>query len=283
MTIRVFVQVKEIRFTKMVGSGNDFIIIDNRNQEFRIGNLKSFIKKICSRRSSIGADGVILIENSRRADFKWQFFNADASEAEMCGNGARCAARYAFLNKISGKKLSFETLAGLVEAEIKGERVKLRLTEPTGIKLGIKLKISGKERELNFINTGVPHVVYFVSDLENCRVEDMGREVRFHKEFSPAGTNVNFVKHINGNCLKIRTYERGVEGETLACGTGAVASAIVASCLGKVKPPVKVIPKSGKSLKIYFDKKEKQYHNVFLEGEARLVYEGVMKEEAWRY
>ena len=267
----------------MCGSGNDFIIIDNRKKEFSIKNLKSFVTKICSRRFSVGADGVIFIEKSSRADFKWRFFNSDGSVAEMCGNGGRCAARYAFIKRIAGKSLSFETMAGLIRAEVKGARVKIQLTEPNGLKLGIKLKILGKEKELNFINTGVPHVVHFVENLEDCPVEELGSEIRYHKKFSPAGTNVNFVKHSRGNFLKIRTYERGVEGETLACGTGLVASALLSYALGKVRSPVSVQPRSGEELKIYFDKNEKGFHNVYLAGEVRLVYEGVMTEEAWKY
>jgi len=267
----------------MCGSGNDFIIIDNRKKEFSIKNLKSFVTKICSRRFSVGADGVIFIEKSSRADFKWRFFNSDGSVAEMCGNGGRCAARYAFIKRIAGKSLSFETMAGLIRAEVKGERVKIQLTEPNGLKLGIKLKISGKEKELNFINTGVPHAVHFVKNLEDCPVEGLGREIRYHKKFSPAGANVNFVEHSKGSFLRIRTYERGVEGETLACGTGAVASVLVASALGKVSSSCSITPKSGEALKVYFDKNEKGFHDVYLEGEARLVFEGAIREEAWKY
>lgn len=275
--------MKEIKFTKMVGSGNDFIIIDNRRKLLRIKNLKSFIGKICSRRFSVGADGIIFIENSAKADFKWRFYNSDGSEAEMCGNAGRCAARFAFNNKIAGRRLSFETVAGIIRADIKGEIVKLQLTQPKGFRSGIKLKILGKERELNFINSGVPHVVYFVDNLNTLQVEEIGREIRYHKEFYPAGTNVNFIKIGKGNSLRIRTYERGVEGETLACGTGSVASAIVSSYLGKVKSPVTVYPKSGESLRVYFDKDGSAFSNVYLEGEARVVYDGIMKEEAWSY
>lgn len=276
--------MKEIKFTKMVGSGNDFIIIDNRKKLLRIKNLKLFINKICSRKFSIGADGVIFIENSVKADFKWRFFNSNGSEAEMCGNGGRCAARFAFNNKIAGKKLSFETIAGIIKADIKGgRRVKLQLTQPKGLRSGMRLKISGKERELNFINSGVPHVVCFADNLDVLKVDEIGREIRYHKEFFPAGTNVNFVKIGKGDSLRIRTYERGVEGETLACGTGSVASALVSSYLGKVKSPVTVYPKSGESLMVYFDKDGSAFSNVYLEGEARVVCEGVMKEEAWNY
>ncbi|OGL41928.1 MAG: diaminopimelate epimerase [Candidatus Schekmanbacteria bacterium RIFCSPHIGHO2_02_FULL_38_11] len=275
--------VKEIKFTKMVGSGNDFIIIDNRKKLLRIKNLRQFIGKICARRFSIGADGIIFIENSSKADFKWRFYNSDGSEAEMCGNGGRCAARFAFINKIASKNLNFETGAGIIRADIKGERVKIRLTQPKGLRSGIKLKISGKEREVNFVNSGVPHVVHFVDNLDTLKVDEIGREIRYHKKFSPAGTNVNFIKIGKGSCLRIRTYERGVEGETLACGTGAVASALVSSYLGKVKSPVTVYPKSGESLRIYFDKDRNDFSNVCLEGEARVVCNGVMQEEAWKY
>ena len=275
--------MKEIKFTKMVGSGNDFIIIDNRKKLLRIKNLKLFISKICSRKFSIGADGVIFIENSAKADFKWRFFNSNGSEAEMCGNGGRCAARFAFINKIAGKNLSFETIAGIIRADINRERVKLQLTQPNGLRSGIRLKISGRERELNFINSGVPHVVCFADNLDVLKVDEIGREIRYHKKFSPAGTNVNFIKIGKGNSLRIRTYERGVEGETLACGTGSVASALVSSHLGKVKSPVNVYPKSGESLRVYFDKEGNTFSNIYLEGEARVVCDGVMKEETWNY
>ena len=203
--------------------------------------LKDFVRKVCRRRISVGADGLILIERSQKADFKWRFFNADGSEAEMCGNGGRCAARFAYLKGIAGPSLKFETLAGILSAQVNGKRVKLEMTKPFGLKLDETISIDGKEQILSSINTGVPHAVLFVEDLEGVgyRSEWEGR-FDIHSHFAPSGTNANFVRVEKGSQLSIRTYERGVEDETLACGTGAVASALVAAFKGLVKSPVSI-------------------------------------------
>lgn len=273
--------MKKIKFTKMQAEGNDFIIIDNRKNIFGRRNLKDFVISVCTRRFSVGADGLILIESSKKADFKWHFYNPDGAEVEMCGNGSRCAARFAYLNGIAQKKLSFETPAGVINADVKGSRVKVELTKPQGLKLGLKITIDGKVYDGNFLNTGVPHVVYFLRDIDKIDVTGIGRKTRYHRLFKPAGTNANFVKSINAHNLSVRTYERGVEDETLACGTGSVASVLVAGALGKVSSPVSVETRGGKILKVYFEWDGKEFSKVFLEGEAKVVYTGDLWKEGY--
>ncbi len=243
----------KIPFTKMSGSGNDFILIDHRDHFLEEDRLKDFIRKVCQRRISVGADGLILIERSQKADFKWRFYNADGSEAEMCGNGGRCVARFAHLKGIAGPSLSFETLAGTISAQVNGQRVKLQLTKPHGLKLDQKIPVEGEERIVSVINTGVPHAVLFVEDLEGTDVVRMGRAIRRHANFTPAGTNANFVRLEGPSRLSIRTYERGVEDETLACGTGVVAAALVAAFKGFVKSPVSVRTRGGEILTVHFE------------------------------
>ncbi len=265
----------EIAFSKLSGSGNDFIIIDNLSGELNVEDFKEKIPLICRRRISVGADGVIIIEKSDRAHFRWRFFNSDGSEAEMCGNGGRCVARFAYEKGIAPQKLAFETLAGIIRAEVNGKSVKVEMIKPFGLKIDEKLNIDGRELTYSFINTGVPHVVIFVDDIEAVDVEELGRKVRFHEAFKPSGTNVNFVSVRDGK-LFIRTYERGVEGETLACGTGATAAALIAIEKKMLSSPVTVITRSKEALKIY-----KEGEQVFLEGLTRWVYDGVLKEESW--
>jgi len=226
-----------IPFTKMSGAGNDFILIDHRQPIFPDqAAIQGFARAVCERKFSVGADGLILIEESPEADFRWQFFNADGSIAEMCGNGARCAARYAHAKGVAPARMRFETLAGAIEAEVLGENVKLRMTPPAGLRLGEKIEVKGGEQTVHSLNTGVPHAVLFVEEISQAPVVEWGRFIRFHEHFQPAGTNVNFVGRLDGDGLVVRTYERGVEGETLACGTGAVAAGIIAGLLGMVRP-----------------------------------------------
>jgi diaminopimelate epimerase len=271
----------KIPFMKMSGSGNDFIIIDHRKPFLDQGLLKAFIRSVCRRRISVGADGLILIERSERADFKWRFYNADGSEAEMCGNGGRCAARFAYLKEIAGPSLRFETLAGILSAQVNGKRVKLEMTKPHDLRLDESIPIEGREVTLSKINTGVPHTVYFLEDLEDVDVIQMGREIRFHPHFAPGGTNVNFVQVENSSQLSIRTYERGVEDETLACGTGAVASALIAAFKGWVESPVSIRTRGGEALQVYFEIEGEEVKKVFFEGDVHIIYEGEMWEEAY--
>jgi diaminopimelate epimerase len=263
-----------ISFCKMSGSGNDFIIIDNRRGVVPAGEGPALARRLCRRRFSIGADGLILINRSGRADFSWGFFNADGSEAAMCGNGGRCAARFANLKGLAGEKMSFETGAGLIRAEIRGERVKLQLPDPYGFRPGISLKSGGKILEVSFLVVGVPHAVVHVEDLGGAAVAKLGRAIRGHGEFAPDGANVNFYTVEGSRRLSVRTYVRGVEGETMACGTGWVAAALSAAVAGRVKGPVRVLTRGGEELTVYSRRRKDVFREVYLEGAADVVYEG---------
>jgi len=278
---------QRIRFFKMTGSGNDFILIDNRAQKLNADQCRDLVRLACRRKLSVGADGLILIENDSEVDFKWRFFNADGSEAEMCGNGARCAARFVYLQGIVPKPLmAFRTLAGIIEAEIRGERVKIRMTPPHGVRMDLSLQAEERSFDLHFINTGVPHAVCLVEDeatLEAADVFRWGRALRFHPHFQPAGANVNFAIVRNAHHMAIRTYERGVEAETLACGTGSIASALIAAARHLAVSPVEVETRSGEALTIYFKQSSREgvmsFEDVYLEGDAKVVYEAELWDE----
>lgn len=266
----------------MSGTLNDFIIIDNRDKILDPDHLSDWVKKICTRKYSVGADGLILIEKSDRSDFKWRFFNCDGSEAEMCGNGSRCAARFSYLEGITGPNLTFETIAGIIHAEVQGHMVKVRMTDPTHIKLDSHLSLEGSSVVCSKINTGVPHVVIEVGNLSDFSLPtllNLGRTIRNHKYFQPQGTNVNFIEKIDSGHLKVKTYERGVEDITFACGTGVVASALIAHAKQWIQSPVEVETPGGK-LKVHFQFDGKNYTEVFLEGDARVIYRGELTDEA---
>ena len=269
-------------FTKMSASGNDFILIENFAGRIPPEAGPELARRLCRRALSVGADGLILLEEPRSpsACFSWRFFNADGSEAEMCGNGGRCAARFAVFKGLCQEILSFETKAGLIRAEVKGKRVKIQLTPPEGLRLDFPLSVSGKKFEVSFVNTGVPHVVVLLApdELKGFPVKEIGRAIRFHEAFAPYGTNVNFVAVTGPGELLVRTYERGVEGETLACGTGASASALICGLKGLVNPPVQVKTSGGEVLTIHFDPKDPR--EIFLEGDARFVYHASLSAEA---
>ncbi len=267
-----------LNFIKMSASGNDFIIIDNRNGEVynKYADIKDFAVKVCRRRHSVGADGLILIETSKsdNADFSWRFFNADGSEADMCGNGGRCTARFAFIKGIAGEKMSFETGAGIIKAEMEGAKVKLQLTTPTDLKIDYSIKLENSEVFVNSVNSGVPHAVLLYDDIEYAPVEELGRVLRYHAAFGESGTNVDFVKVIDKANLAVRTYERGVEGETLACGTGAAASGIIMKKKGLIDSPVNISTRGGEILRVYVE------DEVYLEGDAKIIYMAELNEEA---
>lgn len=275
-----------MEFAKLQGSGNDFIVIDNRDgkvgfflKELGI-EMKSFVVHLCRAHTGVGADGLILIEEpeSPKNHFKWQFFNPDGSVAEMCGNGSRCAVRFAYEKGIVSSQVRFETLAGVIRAQVLegGKRVKVQLTKPHSYRK-VSLDVNGQRVEGSFINTGVPHFVTLSENLDSIDVKGLGRAVRFHREFEPKGTNVNFIQPLSEKGLCIRTYERGVEGETLACGTGAVASALIAYKKGLIKEkPVEVYTKGGELLRVDFDE---NFEEVFLEGGVCKVFEGSFTEE----
>jgi len=265
-----------VRFTKAVATGNDFIIIDNRSAKLG-GSLSRLAKKICERKWSVGSDGLLVIEASKKTDFRMRIFNPDGSEAEMCGNGSRCIALYARTKRIAKDEMTIETVAGILKAKVKKDIVKVKLPDPTDIRWNFCLTIHNCPYKLNFVKAGVPHVVHFVEDLDKVDVKNVGASIRFHKEFSPAGTNADFVKVIGANEIKVRTYERGVEDETLACGTGAVASAIISAESEKLKSPITVETQSGEKLKVYFELIEGDFRNVYLEGKAKLVCDGIIE------
>ena len=272
----------KIEFYKMSGSGNDFIVIDNRRNIIDAKGLSDLIAKVCRRKMAVGADGFILVENSDKADFKWRFFNSDGSIAEMCGNGARCVARFAYLHDIAGPNMAFETLAGIVEARVTGDRVKVKMTDPSELKTDDTIETKIGRLSFSSINTGVPHVVIVNDMIDDVDIVEIGREIRFHERFSPAGTNVNFVCGIAGNTIAIRTYERGVEDETLDCGTGAAAGAIVMAYKMKLKSPISVLTKSGGYLNIYYKENKGKYYDIYLEGDARIIYKAQLWEDAWK-
>jgi diaminopimelate epimerase len=268
---RIMVQKK-----KMNGAGNDFILIDNRAREIDLD--RSQIAHLCNRHRGIGADGVLLLElPANRADFRMRYFNADGGEAEMCGNGARCFARFA--NRVAGAngKISFETQAGVISAELASNLVKLRMTEPTDLRLNVKLPVANENKAVHFINSGVPHVVIPVAEIENVEVRLEGAAIRHHKMFSPNGANVNFIEKRESNKIAIRTYERGVENETLACGTGIVASALIFAATENTSGPIHVIARGGDELQVGFERVEGGFRNVTLIGPAEFVFEGTIE------
>ena len=272
--------MEPIPFSKMSGTGNDFIIIDNRDRLVEDDGLTEFIRNICRRKMSVGADGLILIESSDKADFRWRFFNSDGSLAEMCGNGARCAARFAYLNGIAGENLSFETEAGIINGQVKGGAAKVKIPDPVDLRLDYTVDLEYGPLTVSSVNTGVPHVVVMKDSVEEVDVFGLGREIRYHEAFAPAGTNVNFICQQKPGQLAIRTYERGVEDETLACGTGSIASALIASCKTDWTSPISLVTRSGESVTIHFRESKHVFTDVYLEGDARLIYTAELGEDA---
>ncbi len=267
--------MKTLSFHKMAASGNDFIVIDNRSGVFRSG--KDIARELCAVHNSVGADGILLYERSRRGLFKMRIINSDGSEAEACGNGFRCIALYANRIHKLPQKFSFESLAGIIEAQVlPNDRVRVQLPDPREFKMEGSLPLEGRRLHYSFINTGVPHAVIFVEGLEKMDVAALGRTVREHETFKPRGTNANFVQVEDSDVVCVRTYERGVEAETLACGTGSTAAAIISSLKGYVRPPVSVKTKGGETLIINFQRDGKKIKKVTLEGEAKLVFEGTI-------
>jgi len=274
----------EIKFTKMVAAGNDFVVIDNRAQKIANSKLSLLAKEICGRKYGVGADGLLILEKSRNADVKMRIFNPDGSEPEMCGNGVRCAASYSARGQ---GRLRIQTRAGIIEAEVSKNKakakakakaeVKIKMLQPKDISLNFPIKINKRKITLNFINSGVPHAVIFVQGLDKIDVVNIGRQVRFHKKFLPQGTNVDFVQFIDDNNIRIRTYERGVEDETSACGTGVVAAALLSALhysLFAIRR-INVHTKDGEVLRVGFNRTDGKFRDVWLQGKANIVYSGV--------
>ena len=258
----------------MNGAGNDFILVDNRGQKVNLS--RDQIIRLCDRHRGVGADGVIALIPcvSGEADWAWEFYNSDGSTGEMCGNGARCFAR--FVKKRTGltRDFTFETGAGIIAARFEGERVTVSLTSPKDLRLNERVSLSTGAQVIHSLNTGVPHAVLFVPDADKAMVQQLGPEIRRHAHFGPKGTNVNFVQVLGPNQIRVRTFERGVEGETLACGTGVTASALITSRVHKFGSPVKVQVQGGDQLDVSFKENGGEFAEVRLSGPAEFVFEG---------
>ena len=265
----------KIPFYKMHGAANDFILVDDRAQTFPMRD-RPWLARIAARRTGVGCEGIILIQPSARASFRMRFINPDGGEAEMCGNGARCVARLAHDLGVAPDRMTIETGAGLLHAEILEARVRLRMTDPRDWRLGQTLVTEGRTFECDSVNSGVPHVVIRTPDLDGEDVRRFGRALRYHADFQPAGTNVNFVQIAGPDAIRIRTYERGVEDETLACGTGMVAAGLVAARRGWAGLPVRLLPASGDALEVAGRAEGERWTDVTLTGPAEHVFEGVL-------
>jgi len=263
-----------IAFTKMNGAGNDFVLIDNRSRTLRLSGDQ--VRRLCDRRRGVGADGLLLLEPDKTgaADWSWQFFNSDGGAAAMCGNGARCFA--AFIRHLTDQAtpVTFETLAGIIEASFADKMVTVTLTPPAQLQLDQSLELNGAVLTAHSLNTGVPHAVVFVDNADEAMVSERGRAIRRHPHFGPAGTNVNFVEVVQPDLIRVRTYERGVEGETLACGTGVSAAAMIASHIKRLSPPIAVKVQGGDILTVDFKATEAGFKDVKLTGPAETVFTG---------
>jgi len=278
-----------LHFTKMNGAGNDFVMVDNREGNLTLS--RETIERLCDRHRGIGADGLLALEPAvGSADFRMRYYNSDGGEAEMCGNGARCFAR--FTHRLAGprERISFETQAGVITASFIGDQVRLAMSQPKDLKLNHPIEIkndaeSGMNKDcggasqsikqvVHSINTGVPHAVMIVPDIEIVPVQKLGAAIRFHPDFAPKGTNANFIQASDPQTITIRTYERGVEAKTLACGTGVTASAIIFHELTGANSPVSVRVRGGDCLEVGFEMESGVYTNVTLTGPADFVFDG---------
>ena len=263
-----------IHFYKMNGAGNDFIVIDNRDLSIDLS--KEQIEALCDRHRGIGADGLLAVEPAEgEADYKFRYYNADGGEAEMCGNGARCFGMFtAHLKGEVTESVSFETIAGELRADLIDGDVRIAMSDPFDLERQTPCSIEGLET-IASLNTGVPHAVGFTDSLDSLDVQKAGAAIRYHEHFSPNGTNANFAQVIGKSHIAIRTYERGVEGETLACGTGMCASALLHHLNTGDPSPIQVDVAGGDTLEIGFERVgESDFKNVTLKGPADFVFEG---------
>jgi diaminopimelate epimerase len=280
--------MKKISFFKMSGAGNDFILIDKKkNPEFILN--QDIIKRLSDRRNGVGADGVITISDSESYDFNMEYFNADGSTGSLCGNGARCAIKFAdFSGRINSGKANFLSNNVPYSGEVLGDnKIKFNFNSPKDLKINFNISAFNQMINASYINTGSPHVVIQINDVmsepgkHNLKFTDLdkfpvfkiGKEIRYHHDFEPAGTNVNFIKIVDGK-VYLRTYERGVEDETLACGTGAAASALIAYFGSNIKPPVVLKTKGGDELIVDFSIENKYTKNLSLTGPAKITFTG---------
>jgi diaminopimelate epimerase len=266
----------KLGFVKMNGAGNDFVMLDNRRGELQLTAQQ--IERLCDRHRGVGADGVLMLEPAANgADFRMRYYNADGGEAEMCGNGARCFARFA--NRTAGplEQLSFETPAGVISAALEGEMVTLQMSEPKDLELDLPIAIQNEACMCHYIDSGVPHAVVPVEEIAEVNVREFGRALRHHEHFRPRGANANFMEKRGPNSIAIRTYERGVEDETLACGTGVVASALIFAVTNNAPGPIRVLVKGGDEMQVGFEREGNRFTNVTLTGPADFVFEGTVE------
>jgi diaminopimelate epimerase (EC 5.1.1.7) len=272
-----------VPFFKMQGCGNDFVAIDNRESRVPESVMSDWAKKVCARAFGVAADGIFFLENAPKdsgLDYRWHFYNNDGSRAEMCGNASRCAAKLAHAVGLAPEEHVFGTDAGPIQAQVftEGENaglVRVQLTEPKKLTLNAALRFKEEEFTVHSVDTGVPHAVVLVKNAAAVDVQTIGSVIRFHEHFQPAGTNVNFVQVTSPETLICRTYERGVEAETYACGTGAVASQVVAHSLGLTGPEVRVTTSGGEILGVILEDGK-----PYLQGAATLVFTGTLNLEA---
>lgn len=272
---------RPIRFWKMSGAGNDFIVLNPREAEPPQA-LDEFVRLVCARRVSVGADGVVLVSPSAnpQAHVRVRFFNPDGGEFDTCGNGARCAARFAFEAGLAPADMTMETGDGLLPATVRGERVRIAFADPRRIDLHMPVTVDGRRHVGHRVEFGVPHFVIPVERLPEGSIEAAARKIRYASELSPAGANVNYVELGSPNTVAIRTYERGVEGETLACGSGCVSAAVALAAEGRVTSPVRALTKSGSVLEVSFQREGDRFFAIRLEGEARIVYRAELGPDA---
>lgn len=257
----------------MHGASNDFVVVDDRMLTFPAHD-EAWMRHVMSRRTGVGSEGILLIQPTQDADFRMRFFNPDGGEVDMCGNGARCIARLAFELGVAPSSMRFQTGAGLVRADVAGDTVQLTMTPPRDWKLNGSLLIDGASYAYDFVNSGVPHAVVVVEDLANVDVARLGAAIRYHADFAPKGTNANFIQITGPHSLSVRTYERGVEAETLACGTGIVAAGLLAGKTRRVQTPVQITPASNDVLTVNYDLTADGAENVTLKGPAAHVFRG---------
>lgn len=266
------------KFYKMSGAGNDFLVFDNRDGHIPENEKSAISQKVCRRRFSVGADGIMLVEQSDTADFRMRYFNKDGTEGEMCGNGARCIARYAAVNGIADDDMKIETMSGILEAEVLGEQVKIRLNPVTKKDLDKEIEVDDQNFRTDYFEQGtpgLPHAVIMTDDLTMEEdIEKLGKRIRYCEAF-PKGANVNFYTIIGKDTILNRTYERGVEKETLACGTGSAAAGCAVFVHGMGGPEITVKTKGG-LLKVTVEDENLQH--IYLTGDARIVYEGILRE-----
>ena len=278
--------MQAVPFVKMSGVGNDFIVVDNRTGILNQIGLHEFARRVCTRRMSLGGDELMVIEPATSGgDFSMRTINPDGTEVKMCGNASRCVARYAHARGIAGARMTIDTLGGPVHAWVEGDEVRVRLQLTSRIAMDHALVADGGRHLAHTVDvSGAPHAVVYLQDVAGALAEAihrLGAAVRHHADF-PQGINVNFVQVVDRHTLWQRTFERGVEGETLACGTGAVASSVVSALLGQVESPVRLRVLGGE-LRVSFQRQGDGFGELHLGGGARFVAEGVLHPEAWSW